>query len=43
MEGSGLNGKEVQKEGGGCMYTCVADSPCCTVETNTSCKATMLR
>ena len=27
-----LNGKEIQKEGD--IYLCVADSFCCTVETN---------
>lgn len=34
-----LNGKEVQE--GGDMCVCSADSFCCTVETNTTLKATI--
>ena len=30
----GLSGKEIQKRGDICV--CRADSPCCTVETNTT-------
>ena len=35
-----LNGKEIQKTGDMCI--CRADSLCCTAETNTHCKATIL-
>ena len=35
-----LNGKEIEKRGDICIY--IADSLCCTVETNTNCKATIL-
>ena len=36
-----LNGKEIEKRGDICIY--IADSLCCTVETNTNCKATILQ
>ena len=34
-----LNGKKIQKRGDMCI--CIADSVCCTAETNTNCKPTI--
>ena len=36
-----LNGKEIKKRGS--IFLCIADSHCCTVETNTTLQATLLQ